>query len=166
MGLILMQEYHRVLILLMLKTKFTDIVNTVGLTPDKVVGNVGGVVGTATIESLGGKKFFSGEITTTRNAGQTNEYECNIGFRPTTAMVVYRGSTSSFWQDTWLHIRSTDQTYLTNAWREYNSSSSSSTDLNTQITSFTDNGLIFCTGQSVSTLNKDSTIVVKILAIG
>lgn len=144
------------------------VADVLGITGDKILAgnNICGVNGTATIESLGGKKFFSGEITTTRNAGQTNEYECNIGFRPTTAMVVYRESTSSFWQDTWLHIRSTDQTYLTNAWREYNSSSSSSTDLSTQITSFTDNGLIFCTGQSVSTLNKDSTIVVKILAIG
>ena len=69
-----------------IKSKFADIANAVGLTPDKIVGTVGGITGTVTIQSLGGAEMRSG-TTTSLKRSNSNTYVIDLtselnGFSP------------------------------------------------------------------------------------
>ena len=140
-----------------IKSKFADIANAVGLTPDKIVGNVGGIAGT-------GKTFYNKTIDVTIPANTTT-FNVNIGFAPTT--VILRILTTSGTQaDNWIHARSTDITWLTHAWVEYRSSSSSSYTPTTQVESLTNTGFVYRVNQDGSSNSKDVSYKFHIFAVG
>lgn len=146
-----------------IKTNFTDIANTVGLTPDKLVGTIGGVVGTATIESLGGRKVYMDTQTFTVPTN-TSTINVNIGFRPNTVIVQpYSGSNLS--AETWIHGRSDTFGWLTHAFKDYQSSSSSSYTPTTQIDSFTDTGFVYRVQQSGNSYATNMPVKLEIIAI-
>ena len=140
-----------------IKSKFSDIATAIGLTADKLVGTVGGITGT-------GKKFYCETIDVTIPKNTTT-FNVNIGFAPTT--VILRILTTSGSQaDNWIHARSTDITWLTHAWVEYRSSSSSSYTPTTQIDSLTNTGFVYRVNQDGSPNSTDKSYKFQIFAIG
>ena len=140
-----------------IKSKFSDIAKTIGLTADKLVGTVGGITGT-------GKVFYNKTIDVTIPANATT-FNVNIGFKPTT--VILRILTPSGVQaDNWIHARSTDITWFTHAWIEEKTSSSSSYTPTTQIDSLTNTGFVYRVQQSGGSYSTDKSYKFQIFAIG
>ena len=122
------------------------------------------ITGTATIQSLGGKKFYNNTIDVTIPKNTTT-FNVNIGFAPTT--VILRILTPSGAEaNNWIFARSTDITWLTHAWKNYASSSSSSYTPTTQIDSLTNTGFIYRVNQDGSPNSKDKSYKFHIFAIG
>ena len=89
----------------------------------------------------------------------------NIGFAPTT--VILRILTPSGAEaNNWIFARSTDITWLTHAWVEYRSSSSSSYTPTTQIDSLTNTGFVYRVQQSGGSYSTDKSYKFQIFAIG
>ena len=143
-----------------------DVVTALGITADKIVaGNtIGGIAGTATLESLGGKKFYCGiiDVTIPKN---TTTFNVNIGFAPTT--VILRILTPSGAEaNNWIFAHSTDIKWLTHAWKNYASSSSSSYTPVTQVESLTNTGFVYRVNQDGSSNSKDKSYKFHIFAVG
>ena len=117
------------------------------------------LTGTATLESLGGKKFYLGTKTHTFAKGDTNECTVSLGFKPTT--VIMNPHT-----DNWIFSRSTDVTWFTGGWDDSHPSSSSSYSPYDRITEITDDGFVYRNGDNLKTYSTETTLTMDILAIG
>lgn len=143
-----------------IRNKLSDVSNALKTLPSNKEQEV--------INNLGGKMFFNGDKIVSKKKGESNEFTFDIGFKPTTVIAIPYYSSGGLYS-LWIHIRSTDNTTLTNAWREYNSSSSSSTDLDSNVIRLTDTGFVYKdTNKSNSSgvLTEDYTLKLNILAIG
>ena len=145
----------------------SDLMNTLGITADKIVaGNtIGGIAGTATIESLGGARKFIQRITVNEIKGQPDKHAINVGFKPRFVLCWVVTNGSSNWHAQVLHLYSTDITGLkSGGWIQGHGSSSSGYWPKCKITGLHDNGFYY--GDGTNTISKDDTFEMDVIAIG
>ena len=143
----------------------SDLMNTLGITADKIVaGNtIGGIAGSATIESLGGARKFIQRITVNEVKGQPDKHTINVGFKPKFVLCWVWHSRGGHAQD--LQLYSTDINGLqSGAWIQGHGSSSSGYWPKCKITGLHDNGFYY--GDGKNTISKDDTFEMDIIAIG
>ena len=143
----------------------SDLMNTLGITADKIVsGNtIGGIAGTATIESLGGARKFIQRITVNEVKGQPDKHTINVGFKPTFVLCWVVTSSNRHVQD--LQLYSTTITGLqSGAWIQGHGSSSSGYFPKCKITGLHNNGFYY--GDGKNTISRDDTFEMDIIAIG
>ena len=139
--------------------------NDLGITADKIVaGNtIGGIAGTATLESLGGARKFIQRITVNEVHGQPDKHTINVGFKP--RFVLCWVVTSNGWHSQDLQLYSTDINGLqSGAWIQGHGSSSSGYWPKCKITGLHDNGFYY--GDGKNTISRDDTFEMDVIAIG
>ena len=139
--------------------------NDLGITANKIVaGNtIGGIAGTATLESLGGARKFIQRITVNEVHGQPDKHTINIGFKP--RFVLCWVVTSNGWHSQDLQLYSTDINGLqSGAWIQGHGSSSSGYWPKCKITGLHDNGFYY--GDGKNTISRDDTFQMDVIAIG
>ena len=139
--------------------------NDLGITANKIVaGNtIGGIAGTATLESLGGARKFIQRITVNETKGQPDKHTINVGFKP--RFVLCWVVTSNGWHSQDLQLYSTDINGLqSGAWIQGHGSSSSGYWPKCKITGLHDNGFYY--GDGKNTISKDDTFQMDVIAIG
>ena len=139
--------------------------NDLGITANKIVaGNtIGGIAGTATLESLGGARKFIQRITVNEIKGQPDKHTINVGFKP--KFVLCWVVTSNGWHSQDLQLYSTDINGLqSGAWIQGHGSSSSGYWPKCKITGLHDNGFYY--GDGKNTISKDDTFQMDVIAIG
>ena len=139
--------------------------NDLGITANKIVaGNtIGGIAGTATLESLGGARKFIQRITVNEVQGQPDKHTINVGFKP--RFVLCWVVTSNGWHSQDLQLYSTDINGLqSGAWIQGHGSSSSGYWPKCKITGLHDNGFYY--GDGKNTISKDDTFQMDVIAIG
>ena len=142
------------------------LMNDLGITADKIVsGNtIGGIAGTATIESLGGARKFIQRITVNEIKGQPDKHTINVGFKPR-FVLCWVVTSKSNWHSQDLQLYSTDINGLqSGAWIQGHGSSSSGYWPKCKITGLHDNGFYY--GDGKNTISKDDTFQMDIIAIG
>ena len=142
-----------------------DVAAALGLTADKIVaGNtIGGIAGTATLESLGGARKFIQRITVNEVKGQPNKHTINVGFKP--RFVLCWVVTTNNWHSQDLQLYSTDINGLqSGAWIQGHGSSSSGYWPKCKITGLHDNGFYY--GDGKNTISSDDTFQMDVIAIG
>lgn len=148
-----------------IRAKKTDVAKTFGITADKIVegNNILGIVGTVTIESLGGARKFIQRITVNEVKGQPDKHAINVGFKPRFVLCWVVSPTVGHSQV--LHIYSTDINGLkSGGWIQGHGSSSSGYWPKCKITGLHDNGFYY--GDGTNTISKDATFQMDVIAIG
>ena len=143
------------------------LMNDLGITADKIVaGNtIGGITGSATIESLGGARKFIQRITVNEIKGQPDKHTINVGFKPRFVLCWVVTNGGSGWHSQDLQLYSTDINGLqSGAWIQGHGSSSSGYWPKCKITGLHDNGFYY--GDGKNTISRDDTFQMDIIAIG
>ena len=140
--------------------------NDLGITANKIVaGNtIGGIAGTATLESLGGARKFIQRITVNEIKGQPDKHTINVGFKPR-FVLCWVVTSKSNWHSQDLQLYSTDINGLqSGAWIQGHGSSSSGYWPKCKITGLHDNGFYY--GDGKNTISKDETFQMDVIVIG